>query len=868
MSAARRLIVLTLVACCAAVGAVAFLSASALAAGPPVVVGESEAVTEVAADSATFQAQVSPEGEATSYRFEYGTTEAYGASVPVPEGIVGSGTSAITVQAHVQGLLSHTTYHYRVVAHSALGTVTGGDRAFVTQTVGGALSLPDGRQWELVSPPDKQGALIETLGENSFEGNLIQASADGDAIAYLASAPTEAEPQGYGKAVTVLSTRDAGGWSSQVITPAHAKTSGEFSLNEYLFFSEDLSRALLQPAGGFTALSPEANESTPYLRTDYLGGNVEEHCRSACFQPLVTSSDTLAGAVFGEEPNGECEKEPNLCGPAVEAASPDLSHIVFYSGVQLTSAPGGGLYEWSSGRLRLVGGGTYTEILAGSGTRENVRNDVADNGNVIMEGPSLWDAATGETIQLAEPEAGGTGGGGGIYMDANRDASRVFFLDSPGLTEESLLGVSAGGEDLYEYNLDAPLGSRLTDLTVDRNAGEAANVQMVVGTSEDGSYVYFAAGGVLAEGAAPGVCPEPSYAREFPGRVCNLYVSHDGITRLVASLPSEDVNDWVKELGNQDLLARVSPNGHWLAFMSAASLTGYDTRDAVSGHPDMEVYLYDADSGKLVCASCDPTGARPTGVLYKPSIENIDIPNELYGEEPWVAANIPGWMEMHNLDVARQSRYLSDSGRLFFDSSDALVSQDVNGTEDVYEYEPPGVGDCTTASGTYSERSDGCVGLISSGTSPEDSAFLEASETGGDVFFVTTARLVPQDVDDAYDAYDAHECMAAAPCFAEPAAVAPPCATEASCRPAPTPQPAIFGVPASATFSGSGNVVSPGSPPVVRSKSLTRAQKLTQALDACKRKGRKQRAVCERRARRLYRLAGKSAEASAERSRG
>jgi hypothetical protein len=225
-------------------------------------------------------------------------------------------------------------------------------------------------------------------------------------------------------------------------------------------------------------------------------------------------------------------------------------------------------------------------------------------------------------------------------------------------------------------------------------------------------------------------------------------------------------------------------------------------------------------------------------------------------------------MEMQNLIIARQSRYLSNNGRLFFDSSDALVPQDVNGTEDVYEYEPPGAGDCTTSSETYSERSEGCVGLISSGTSPEDSAFLEASETGGDVFFVTTAKLAPRDVDDAYDVYDAHECASAAPCFAAPSAVTPPCVTEASCRPAPTPQPAIFGSPASATFSGAGNVVPSGSPPVVQPKSLTRAQKLTQALDACKRKGRKRRAVCERRARRRYRLAGKSAVAGAERSRG
>ncbi len=40
---------------------------------------------------------------------------------------------------------------------------------------------------------------------------------------------------------------------------------------------------------------------------------------------------------------------------------------------------------------------------------------------------------------------------------------------------------------------------------------------------------------------------------------------------------------------------------------------------------------------------------------------------------------------------------MSNSGRLFFDSPDALVPQDINGLEDVYEYEPTGEGSCTEA---------------------------------------------------------------------------------------------------------------------------------------------------------------------------
>ena len=42
--------------------------------------------------------------------------------------------------------------------------------------------------------------------------------------------------------------------------------------------------------------------------------------------------------------------------------------------------------------------------------------------------------------------------------------------------------------------------------------------------------------------------------------------------------------------------------------------------------------------------------------------------------------------------VPYQQRYLSDDGRLFFNSFDSLVPQDTNGKADVYEYEPAGVG--------------------------------------------------------------------------------------------------------------------------------------------------------------------------------
>ena len=164
-----------------------------------------------------------------------------------------------------------------------------------------------------------------------------------------------------------------------------------------------------------------------------------------------------------------------------------------------------------------------------------------------------------------------------------------------------------------------------------------------------------------------------------------------------------------------------------------------------------------------------------------------------------------------------QTRFLSSSGRLFFTSPDALVPLDTNGLEDVYEYEPVGVGSCTGASSAYSERSGGCVSLISSGTSGGESAFLDASESGDDVFFVTGSKLTSEDYDASNDVYDAHVCTTSVPCVPAPVSP-PPCTSGDACKAAPSPQPAIFGPAPSATFSGAGNVVEEAKKSVVKSK--------------------------------------------------
>jgi hypothetical protein len=218
--------------------------------------------------------------------------------------------------------------------------------------------------------------------------------------------------------------------------------------------------------------------------------------------------------------------------------------------------------------------------------------------------------------------------------------------------------------------------------------------------------------------------------------------------------------------------------------MASTSLTGYDNVDSANGLGDAEVYLYGADADQLACISCNPSGARPAGRRFEGSS----------GFTIGVAARIPGWTTQ-----LYASRALSDSGnRLFFESFDTLLPADRNGKADVYEWERVGSGDCDASAPSFSTASGGCLSLISSGMSTSDSQFVDASTSGDDVFFATTAGLLAHDVG-LEDVYDARVNGGFPPPPTPPA----PCEGEA-CQGLPSPP--NDPTPGSSSFSGSGNL--------------------------------------------------------------
>lgn len=387
------------------------------------------------------------------------------------------------------------------------------------------------------------------------------------------------------------------------------------------------------------------------------------------------------------------------------------------------------------------------------------------------------------------------------------------------------------GADIYQLDRDSGVLTDLAPDTVDDPGpldDNGVDVRGVLGVSEDGSYVYFAANGVPnGVGNSPndeGEVAEPGNCQgSLPGvtGTCNLYVAHDGdvefIARLDAVAPGRekdtgDAVNWAAghsdvEKLESDKTARVSGDGRVLVFRSSKALAKYDNEGprCVEGiaalsqesGPCLEFYRFDYDSMSLACLTCNPTGATPEGPAR---LSTLQPPN--------TGAPLPAATLGRNLSA--------DGNRFFFESIDALVAADTNGEDgcppygggdqkkstracqDVYEWEAPGTGSCTEDSSAYSAQNEGCIYLISTGKSKDASFFADADLDGDNVFVFTYEQLVPQDKDNLLDAYDARVGGGLA---SQHQVEDDPCTQPELCKPPPAAPPAQQS-PGSAGFAG------------------------------------------------------------------
>ncbi|HEX3608745.1 MAG TPA: hypothetical protein VHU14_03620 [Solirubrobacterales bacterium] len=349
----------------------------------------------------------------------------------------------------------------------------------------------------------------------------------------------------------------------------------------------------------------------------------------------------------------------------------------------------------------------------------------------------------------------GPGGAGIQNGPMSADGSRVFFIAGTGAetslyarvnntttTKIAILGEIGNFQGATPDGLRAFFTNENRELfEYDLDSGQTTDLAPlangnVVGFGDDGHYVY-----LLFDGA-------------------DLEVWHDGtVTPIAAGIGG------IQTLDTWD----VSPSGRYMVFQSTQPLTAYDN----AGH--QEVYRYDAQAGVLDCVSCDPDGAPASGdaALHSFHVFFTVITAQIYHQ-----------------------RNVLDNGRVFFESTDALVPSDTNGD-----------GGCPIVNPTFHDRScqdvyqweDGQPRLISGGQSNSPSSFVDASPSGDDVFFLTRQQLVGSDIDNNVDVYDAKVGGG----FPPPPPPPPPCSGDACLgnATAPPTEPS-FG---SSSFSGPGN---------------------------------------------------------------
>jgi len=674
--------------------------------------------------------------------------------------------------------------------------------------------LPDGRLYELVSPPQKHGGdvLIDSLRTWAAEG--------GNAVAF-SSLTGFGDVVGTGVATDYMATRVVGtppagsqGWTVHAITPPQGALPVSLTTSGFepmdVAFTPSLDAGVFQSWDSLTSDPDVASVANLYLRRGF---------RTAPSPSVDLVTQCPACAPPGRPLEPFALKPFNML-PKIAGLSVDGTHVLFESTLRLTSDASDGttsrrvnLYEYADGTVRNVGilpdGSPAAGAVAGQGAGAGqtlglyMPHALSQDGTraAFTAAPGFCQVDTeyvcgslylrdmsstpGTTVQVnasertTSPDPGGSQPA--IFWAMSANGQRVFFTSNEELTNDD----SNTSTDLYMFDASAPAGRRLTRISVQdpsqaRSGG--ADVEIVLGASDDGQTVYFTSSAPLLPG-------DPSFGPDTTG----IYVWSDagsGSPRLsfVGPLAGFSANSIENRMAGsiwsleQFVQSRVSPDGRFLLF---STTNGDGVLSPYGGQRDYdqgtcsdigvsgcrELYVYDASAParsaqQLRCVSCRPDGATAT-------VSASDMARTLDG-----AASSVGILD----------HALSTDGRVFFSTSEALVPEDVNGRSDAYEWE------------------GGQVHLLTDGQSASGSYFLDASPDGADVFVVTRAQLTAWDTDGSYDLYDVRQPLPDHPAgVLDPPAQPPACVPIDGCRGSSVPAPSLTAV-STVTFHGTGNL--------------------------------------------------------------
>jgi hypothetical protein len=577
----------------------------------------------------------------------------------------------------------------------------------VSPLVARADALPDGRAYELVTPPDT-GSLTPAAtaigvqdGVDCFEFSL--ATSDGEGVVF--SSESGALPGLASNGVLNLyeAHRSPSGWGVESKSATGVEST--------------------YPGGGL-CLSPDHQYST------LMTGEAPTDLGSLALKGKPTSYIREPGGAYVLVGAGSVGTDQ---AANVRWISEGASHIIFTAkkrleadapvgvgtgtGYEQAVSPVNAVYDRTPQGLQVVSA-LPTGLPPNSATETTFyRGTSHDGGSVVFEVQKSDGSATIYEHHETEPTmqiASGAIAGEVRYAAISANGTKVTYIkqEPAGSPERPVRG------SIYVFDPESQTTAPVTTGT------ESA----IVNVSEDGSSIYF-----TSPQALPGAAQNAFGATAQNGEP-NLYSwnGDTGATQFIATVSELDVDpelsfrdnltEWLRVVaapqpnqldGSVDNPSRTTFNGSIFVFQSRANITGYGS----GGHS--EIYRFDNASGDLVCVSCPQEGAPATSdaALQRRNIQPI-----------------------FGLTAINRIANVSDDGRVvFFMTGDPLSARDVNETADVYEWE------------------NGTVSLISSGRSPLPSLLYGMSASGRDVFFLTTDRLAPQDSSSILSIYDARE---------------------------------------------------------------------------------------------------------------
>jgi hypothetical protein len=537
------------------------------------------------------------------------------------------------------------------------------------------------RHFEKVSPAAKgQGDIVG-------DGATTVAARAGDAVAFNSRTPFgDTVGSGTIGQTQYVARRTDEAWMAHAITPTPRPDALQTFLSPTLLqiYSDDLRAAVVR---GYDL--PAATDDTPFRNSLYVEDTATLALRT------VTVSQVEVPAI------------PDFLNWPLPfwGVSGDARHVAFVTATQFLpdAAPGvPNVYAWDDGVLRVASVLPDGTVPAdGADTPVKLRGAMSADGSRLLftapsfpsGNPQLFMRIDGSrTLWVSQSEVDRSADPTNVLpLGMTPDGRRVFFTtDMPLLSDDG-----NSGTDLYRYSdsADPSSGSHLRLISQDGDLDGAA----LVGMSDDGERVYYHA------------------------TTNNLVVWDHGRSQVIRVVPFPGgVRDGFGLTNAIPGYGRVTPDGMFLAFGTNATVdSGVHglTGEVTNGH--RELYLYSLRDGSLTCCSC-PSAAATSDATVMPEATQGEPRVENAGFRP---------------------RFLSEDGRVFFSSGDALVAQDTNGVFDTYEYDPV----------------TGRVSLLSTGTGKDPATFADASASGDDVFIVTRQRLVASDHDDLVDLYDVRD---------------------------------------------------------------------------------------------------------------